>query len=86
VLLDWLLANATTGKTRMAVAIMAAAVRAVGGHALRGRRMTRVLWFIMPSSGLEIVPGASVAAVAVLNLNVRRSSASAQVRTVILPS
>jgi hypothetical protein len=31
--------------------MMAAAVRAVGGHARRGRRMARLLSFIMPSSG-----------------------------------
>ena len=29
----------------------AAATRAAGGRALGGWRMTRVLWFIMPSSG-----------------------------------
>jgi hypothetical protein len=34
-------------------AAIAAAVRAVGGHARRGRRMTQVLSFIMPSSGLD---------------------------------
>jgi hypothetical protein len=33
------------------VAMTAAAVRAASGHARRGRRMTRVLWFTMPSSG-----------------------------------
>jgi hypothetical protein len=33
--------------------MMAAAVRAAGGRASRGRRMTRVLSFIMPSSGLD---------------------------------
>jgi hypothetical protein len=32
--------------------MMAAAVRAAGGRARRGRRMRRVLWFIMVSSGL----------------------------------
>jgi hypothetical protein len=33
-------------------AAIAAAVRAVGGDARRSRRVTRVLWFIMPSSGV----------------------------------
>jgi hypothetical protein len=46
-----LLLHAAASRTRAAVAITAAAVRAAGGHARRGRRMTRVLWFIMPSSG-----------------------------------
>src|SRR6266700_1714855 len=39
-------------RARAAAAMMAAAVRAVGGLARRGRRMTRVLSFIMPSSGV----------------------------------
>jgi len=34
------------------MAMMAAAVRAVGGHARCGRRVTPVLSFIMPSSGV----------------------------------
>jgi hypothetical protein len=34
------------------MATTAAAVRAVGGHARHGRRVTRVLSFIMPSSGV----------------------------------
>src|SRR5260370_162517 len=32
--------------------MMAAAIRAAGGHPRRGGRMTRPMWFIMPSSGL----------------------------------
>jgi hypothetical protein len=45
--------HATASKTRTAVAMMAAAVRATGGRTRRSRRMTRVLSFIMPSSGLD---------------------------------
>jgi hypothetical protein len=48
---DGLLLHAAASRTRAAVAMTAAAVRAASGHARRGRRMTRVLWFIMPSSG-----------------------------------
>jgi len=48
---DGLPLHAAASRTRAAVAMRAAAVRAVGGHARRGRRMTRVLSFIMPSSG-----------------------------------
>src|ERR1700730_16569934 len=40
-------------RARPAVAMMAAALRAAGGRARRGRRMTRVRWFIMLSSGLD---------------------------------
>ncbi|HEX3961420.1 MAG TPA: hypothetical protein VHZ03_33150 [Trebonia sp.] len=47
---DGLALHAASG-TRAAAATMAATVRAVGGHARRGRRMTCVLSFIMPSSG-----------------------------------
>ncbi len=39
--------------------MLAAAVRAAGGHVRRGRCMTRVLWFMMPSSGLVIVLAAA---------------------------
>jgi hypothetical protein len=49
---DGLPLQAAASRARAAVAMMAAAVRAVGGHARRGRRMTRVLGFIMPSSGV----------------------------------
>jgi hypothetical protein len=35
------------GRTTAAPTMMAAAVRAAGGHARRGRRMTRMPWFIM---------------------------------------
>jgi hypothetical protein len=45
--------HAAASKTRTAVAMMAAAVRATGGRTRRSRRMTRVLAFIMPSSGLD---------------------------------
>jgi len=48
---DGLPLHAAASRTRAAAAMMAAAVRAVGGHARRGQRMTRMLWFIMPSSG-----------------------------------
>jgi hypothetical protein len=45
----------------MAAAMTAATVRAGRGHARRGRRMTRVPSFIMPSSGagwwLRLVAG-----------------------------
>jgi hypothetical protein len=50
---DGLLPHAAVSRARAAVAMTAAAVRAAGGHAHRRRRMTRVLWFIMPSSGLD---------------------------------
>jgi hypothetical protein len=42
------LAHAAASRARLAVAVMAAAGRAVRGHA---RRMTRMLSFIIPSSG-----------------------------------
>jgi len=53
------LLNAAAGRARLAVAMIAAAVRAVGVHARRGWRMTRMLWFIMPSSHWLIVSPAS---------------------------
>src|SRR5271155_2673647 len=71
------LLNAAAGRARLAVAMMTANARAAGGDAHRSRRMARVLWSIMPSSGLEVVPSASVAAVAVLNLKAAQSSAGA---------
>jgi DNA-binding response OmpR family regulator len=40
-------------RARVAAAMMADAVRAAGGRARRGRRMTRMLCFIMPSSRLD---------------------------------
>jgi hypothetical protein len=40
---DGLLADATAGTARLAVAMMAAAVRAVGNHARAGGRMARAL-------------------------------------------
>ena len=46
---DGLPPHAAVSRTRTAVAMMPAAVRAAGGRARRGRRMTRLLWFIMPS-------------------------------------
>jgi hypothetical protein len=52
---DGLLPNAATGRASAAVAMMAAVVRALGVHARRGRRMTRMLWFIVPSSDWLIV-------------------------------
>jgi hypothetical protein len=58
---DGLLLHAAASRPRAAVAMMAAAVRAVRGDARRGRRMTRVLSFMMPSSGagpwLRLVAG-----------------------------
>jgi hypothetical protein len=48
---DGLRLHAAASRARAAVAMMAAAVRAGGGPARRGRRMTRVLSFIVPSSG-----------------------------------
>jgi hypothetical protein len=48
---DGLPLHAADSRARAAVAMMAAAVRAAGGHARRGRRMTRVLLFIVVSSG-----------------------------------
>jgi len=44
--------HAAAGTTSTAVAMTAATVRAVRGHVRRGRRMTRVLSFIMPSPGV----------------------------------
>jgi hypothetical protein len=46
-----LLPNAAAGRAKAAVAIMAAAFRAVGGHARHGRRMTKILLLIVPSPG-----------------------------------
>jgi hypothetical protein len=46
------LLHAAASRARAAVAIMTAAIRAVAGHARRDGRMTRVLSFIVPSSGL----------------------------------
>jgi hypothetical protein len=47
---DGLPLHAAAKRARAAVAMTAAAVRAVGGRARHGLRMTRVLSFIMPSS------------------------------------
>jgi hypothetical protein len=44
--------HAVPGRVRAAVAMMAAAARAVRGHARRGPRMARVLSFITPSLGV----------------------------------
>jgi len=41
------LLNAAVGRARLAVAMMAATIRAVDGHGRRGRWMTPVLWFII---------------------------------------
>jgi hypothetical protein len=60
---DGLPLHAAASSARAAVAMMAAAVRAVGGRARHGRRMTRLLWFIMPSLGL-LVPAAAPAGTA----------------------
>jgi len=49
---DGLPLHAAASTTSTAVAMPAATVRAVGGDARRGRRMTRVLSFIMPSPGV----------------------------------
>src|SRR6266702_123967 len=49
---DGLPLHAAASRARAVVAMMAAAVRAVGGRARGGRRMARVLWFIMPSSAV----------------------------------
>jgi hypothetical protein len=45
--------HAAASRVRLAVATIATAVGAVGGHARRGRRMTGVLSFIMAFSGLD---------------------------------
>jgi hypothetical protein len=50
---DGLPPHAAASRTRAAVATIAAAVRAAGGCARRGRRVTRVLRFILLSSGLD---------------------------------
>jgi hypothetical protein len=55
---DGLPAHAVVSSAKAAVAMTADAVRAGGGHARRGRRRTRALWFIMPSSGLDDHAGA----------------------------
>ena len=47
---DGLPPHAAVSRARPAVAMMAAALRAVRGHARRGRRVTRLLWLIMVSS------------------------------------
>jgi hypothetical protein len=58
-LVAWLSPNAATGSARAAVAMMAAAVRALGGHARSGRRGTWMLQFTVPSSDWLIVSQAS---------------------------
>jgi hypothetical protein len=45
--------QAAASRARPAVAMMAAVVRAVAGHARRGRRMTWVRSFIVPVSALR---------------------------------
>jgi hypothetical protein len=54
---DGLPLHAAASRARLAVVMMATAVRAAGGHA---RRMTRMLSFIMPPQGWVIVLAASV--------------------------
>jgi len=54
---DGLPLQAAGSRTRAAAAMMAAAVRAAGGHARRGRRMTRVPWFIMGFMPAVLRPG-----------------------------
>jgi hypothetical protein len=54
--------QAAASRARPAVAMMAAAVRTVRGRARRGRRMTRVLSFITPPSGLDDRAGRPLAA------------------------
>ncbi|MGH2928897.1 MAG: hypothetical protein ACRDL8_11900 [Solirubrobacteraceae bacterium] len=49
---DGLPLHAAASRARAAVAMTAAAVRALGDPARRGRRLTRVPWFIMASSGV----------------------------------
>jgi hypothetical protein len=51
-----LLLNATAGRARLAVAMMAAVARAVRSHGRRDWRMTRLLSFMMTSSGFDAVP------------------------------
>jgi hypothetical protein len=46
---DGLPPHAAASRARTVAAVMAAAVRAIGGRARHGRRMTRVLSFIMVS-------------------------------------
>jgi hypothetical protein len=48
---DGLPLHAAASRARAAVAMVAAAARAAIGRVRRGRHMTRVLSFIMPSSG-----------------------------------
>jgi hypothetical protein len=48
---DGLPPQAAASRARAAVAMMAAAVRAAGGHARHGRRLALVLSFIVVSSG-----------------------------------
>jgi hypothetical protein len=47
--------HAAASRAGPGVAMTAAAVRAAGGHPRRGRRMTRMLWFIMSPQGWMIV-------------------------------
>jgi hypothetical protein len=57
---DGLPLHAAASRARLAVAMMAAAVRATGGHARHGRRMTRMRSYIMPPQGWVIVLAAGV--------------------------
>jgi hypothetical protein len=49
---DGLLPHAAASRARLPVTMMAAAVRILGGHGRDGRRMTRLLLFIMLSERL----------------------------------
>jgi DNA-binding response OmpR family regulator len=51
---DGLPPHAAADRTRAAVAMTAAALRAADSHARHGRRMTRVLWFITPAGSMRV--------------------------------
>jgi hypothetical protein len=57
---DGLPLHAAVSRATLAMAMMAAAVRAAGGHARHGQRMTRMRLFIVPPQGWVIVLAASV--------------------------
>src|SRR5215472_7359293 len=52
---DGLLLHAAASRARAAVAMMAAVIRAVGGHARRGRHMTQALLVIMSSKRRTVI-------------------------------
>jgi hypothetical protein len=54
---DGLPLQAAASRTRVAAAMIPGAVRVVASHARRGRRMTRVPWFIMGFMPAVLRPG-----------------------------